>query len=246
MWRTHAPLLAGVGGVGPSPAQTRARPSRFWHHASPRSTEREFIALCLEREARYPCSPAPGLNGLTRAHFCQGTQSAPPFPRLGAPPVRICASIECARPSPHFPSEWLRSSPLIPAHICTGTDRLAPAHISSRTAHCTPRLTAIGSDRRRASTGAEVRHVHPQERYATHAHAHAQLCKHACTHTRARTHTHNHAHVRTHSIAIATGRIFCCACIRHGEHTVVAGRISPYFFNFGNFRTGRDLYLLGR
>ena len=105
--------LAGVGGVGPSPAQTRARPSRFWHLASPRSTEREFIALCLEREACYPRSPAPGLNGLTRAHFCQGTQSAPPFPRPGASPVRICASIECSRPAPHF-SRGVTA--LIPAH----------------------------------------------------------------------------------------------------------------------------------
>ena len=160
--------LAGVGGVGPSPAQTRARPSRFWHLASPRSTEREFIALCLEREARYPRSPAPGLNGLTRAHFCQGTQSAPPFPRLGAPPLESAPALNALVPLHIFPRSDCappRSSPPTSAPGLIGSPpRISPA--GRRTAP--PRLTAIGSDR---STGAEVRHVHPQERYATHAHA---------------------------------------------------------------------------
>jgi hypothetical protein len=183
-------------------------------------------------------SPVPtsarGLNRLPPFHGW----AHPPFefsPVLNAlVPVHIFPRSGCAHPRSSLPT----SAPGLigsPPRISRAGRRIAAAH-----------GTRIGSATHQASTGAEVRHVHPEERYATHAHAHAQLCKHACTHTRARTHTHNHAHVRTHSIAIATGRIFCCACIRHGEHTVVAGRISPYFFNFGNFRTGRDLYLLGR
>jgi hypothetical protein len=183
----------------------------------------------------------------------RGLNRLPPFHGWAHPPFESAPASNALAPlhiSPRSDCAPPRSSPLLPAHICTGTDRLAPAHIS---------LPAGALHRRGSRQSDRIGDAYRQVlKFGTftlksgtprmHAHTHRYASTHALTHARA--HTHAQPRARTRALCCSRNRpdllLRVYSFLLVSIPPPVAGRISPYFFNFGNFRTGRDLYLLGR